>query len=326
MSAIPGIDIAKASFDVALNYEQSSYYQTFANDPQGFMALRVWMAELGVEQAHVALEATGRYGDALASDLFGAGFKVSFINARYLKAFRDSLGTLHKTDKQDAALLARFCAERQPAAWQPPSPVLNRLKQLTRHLQNLQGMLQQERNRLQSGLTDSFVKAHIETHIAFLEAEMAAFRKQIQLLISRDDLLQQNYQLIISIPGIADKTAPILLAEIGDIQRFASAKALASYAGLTPIHYQSGSSVQRPGRLSKRGNSHLRTALYMPAMGAPRWNRRCAALKRRLKDKGKKGKSIIAANMHLLLRLVYGVLKHQTPYDPRHLQNLHSAA
>ena len=109
MSAILGIDIAKASFDCVLLYETKSYYQQFTNTEKGFDNLQTWLDNQGVEQVHVAMEATGRYGDALALNLHSAGFKVSIINARYLKAYRQSLGNQHKTDKQDAALIARFC-------------------------------------------------------------------------------------------------------------------------------------------------------------------------------------------------------------------------
>lgn len=320
MSAILGIDIAKASFDCVLLYQDKSSYRQFSNTPQGFDQLHSWLSDYSVEQVHVGMEATGHYGDALALNLYSAGFTVSIINARYLKAYRQSLGNQHKTDKQDAALIARFCAERKPEAWQPSSPLIDRLKQQTRYLQNLITMRQQERNRLQSGITDSWVKQQLQAHIEYLNAEIDAFKKRIHQLIMSDISLKNAYQLLLSIPAIGKGSAPILLAEIETIERFDSADALASYAGLTPRLFQSGTSVNRRARLSKHGNVHLRTALYMPALGAPRWNARCASLQARLKKKGKNGKSIIAANMHLLLRIVFGVLKHQQPYDPTYLQ------
>jgi transposase len=326
MSAILGIDVSKATFDCVLLQNEQSAYQQFENHPQGFELLRLWLASHNVEQVHATIEATGRYADALALDLHCAGFTVSLINPRYIKAFGQSLGKYHKTDKQDAYLIALFCQRHCPEPWTPTSPLLERLKQETRYLQSLKTMRQQERNRLQSGLTDPFLKQQLDAHIAFLDAQIDDLQKQIKQTIFADDKLKLDYSLLLSIPAIGDTSAPIILAEMGDINHFDSANALAAYAGLTPRHFQSGSSVHRPTHISKQGNSHLRTALYMPALGAPRWNTRCQDLEQRLQTQAKSGKVIIIANMHLLLRIVYGVLKHQQPYDPHYLQSQAFAA
>lgn len=319
MSAILGIDISKVTFDCVLLFDGQSAYRQFSNTRQGFDQLHDWLATKELDTLHAALEATGRYGDPLALDLYWAGFTVSLINPSYIKAFSQSLGKHHKTDKQDAYLIAQYCQMHHPESWTPNSPLLERLTQETRHLPKLKTMRQQERNRLGSGLTDSFVQQAIQAHIAFLDEQIAALQKQIRQTILADEQLKQDYELLQTIPGIGHKTAPIILAEIGDINDFDSVEALAAYAGLTPRQYQSGSSVHRPAHISKQGNAHLRTALYMPAVGAPRWNQRCHDLERRLHQRGKPGKVIITANMHLLLRLVYGVLKNQQAYDPHYL-------
>jgi len=157
-----------------------SAYQQFENNPDGFDQLRAWLAEQNVDTAHVLIEATGRYADALALDLHCTGFTVSLINPRYIKAHRESLGKSHKTDKQDVFLIAQYCQIHRPEPWTPTSPLLERLKQQTRHLQNLKTMRQQERNRLKSGLTDAFVKQQIETHIALLDEQIDDLQKQIK--------------------------------------------------------------------------------------------------------------------------------------------------
>lgn len=326
MSAILGIDISKDTFDAVLLLNEQSAYQQFENNPDGFDQLRAYLAEQEINQLHVAIEATGRYGDALALDLHCAGFTVSLINPRFIKAFGQSLGKYHKTDKQDAFLIAQYCQMHRPEPWTPTSPLLERLKQQTRHLQNLKTSRQQTANRLNSGLTDPFIKQQLEAQITFLDEQISDLQKQIKRTIFADEQLKQDYKLLMSIPAIGYKTAPIILAEIKDIDNFESANALAAYAGLTPRQFQSGSSIHRPARISKQGNAHLRTALYMPAVGAPRWNTRCADLEQRLQEQGKSGKVIIIANMHLLLRIAYGVLKHQRPYDPNYLKNQAIAA
>ena len=321
MSAILGIDISKATFDCVLLVDEQSAYQEFENNSTGFEQLRLWLLEQGITTARAAIEATGRYGDALALDLHCAGFTVSLINPRYIKAFGQSLGKYHKTDKQDAQLIALYCQMHRPEPWTPNSPLLEQLKQETRHLQNLKTSRQQAANRLGSGLSDPFVKQQLVAQIAFLDEQIAALQKQIKQTLLADETLQHDYKLLLSIPAIGENTAPIILAEIGNLGDFETANALAAYAGLTPRLFQSGSSVHRPSHISKQGNSHLRTALYMPALGAPRWNLRCRHLEQRLQERGKSGKLIVVANMHLLLRIAYGVLKHQQPYDPLYLHS-----
>ena len=100
------------------------------------------------------------------------------------------------------------------------------------------------------------------------------------------------------------------------MEQYESAKAAAADAGLTPSEYASGTSVRRKARLSKLGKAGIRAALYWPAITAMR---RCAACKvygERLAARGKPKKVVIGAMMRKLVHIIYGVLKHRTPYDP----------
>ena len=122
--------------------------------------------------------------------------------------------------------------------------------------------------------------------------------------------------MLTSLPGIGQKTAEWLLGELPDVALFAQAEALAAYAGLAPRQHQSGTSVKRPTRISRRGSGRLRKALYFPAVTALRYNPLIAALGERLRAKGLCGKQCVAAAMRKLLMLAYGVLKHRQPFDP----------
>jgi transposase len=99
-------------------------------------------------KAHVCLEATGLYGDAVAEFLHERGYTVSVVNPARIKAYGDSQLKRNKTDRSDAALIADFCRTQQPDAWQPPAPEVKELRALLRHLDDLQAMQQQEANRL----------------------------------------------------------------------------------------------------------------------------------------------------------------------------------
>ena len=119
-----------------------------------------------------------------------------------------------------------------------------------------------------------------------------------------------------SIPGIAETTAALLLAEITDLTQYRSARQVAAYAGLVPRERQSGSSVRGRTRLSKIGNARLRKALYFPAITALRCSPFFQHWAEGLLKRGKSKMSVICAVMRKLIHLAYGVLKTGQPFDP----------
>ena len=134
--------------------------------------------------------------------------------------------------------------------------------------------------------------------------------------------LKEQRELLESIPGFGPVTSANFIAEVGDINRFSSASQLAAYVGLTPRKEQSGTSVNKPGRLSKRGNTRLRTAFYMPALAAVRSNPFVIDLATRMEKRGISRMCIIGASMRKLVHLAFGVLKHRQPFDPKYLNNV----
>ena len=162
--------------------------------------------------------------------------------------------------------------------------------------------------------------------IAHLDERITALRQSLLNLIKQDDDLNQQRQLLTSIPGVGDLTAAVFLAEIGDIHNFPSRRALASYVGITPRLHDSGTSVHRHSHISKQGNKHLRTALYFPAISAKKWNPICHEFAQRLEKTGLAKKAIIIAVMKKLLHQMYGILKSQRPFDPHFRQKLQIAA
>lgn len=316
-----GIDISKATFDVAL-YQDGQYRQGhFSNDLVGFKKLAKWLKKRGQADCHICIEATGRYGDALALFLHEAGYAVSVVNPARIKAYADSQLQRNKTDPQDAKTIAHFCATQTPSLWSPPPPEVKELQQLVRRLDSLKQMRSQENNRCQAGIDSEAVLATIADHLAYLNGQIKALETDIKALIDAHPHLQQKRDLLISIPGISHITAAKFLAEVPDVSQFKSAAQLAAYAGVTPRRKSSGTSVWSKGHFSKMGNIHLRTAFYMPAVVAMRWNPLAQALAQRLRDRGKVPKVIIGAVMRKLIHLAYGVLKTGKPFDPNYLQN-----
>lgn len=311
-----GIDVAKAKLDCALRTPEGKIrHKVVTNTPAGFEDLRTWLAKQGADSVHACLEATGTYGEAVAEFLAGfATITVSVINPAQIKAFGASQMVRTKTDKVDATLIAQFCFERQPAAWQAPSPAEQALRALALRLDALQTMRTQESNRLE--VASPAVREGIAQHLAWLDKEIERLIKEIRHHIDRDPTLRDRQRLLDSIPGLGERTIAILLAFYADPTRFGNARCAAAFAGLDPRQHQSGSSVKAKPRLSKVGHAFLRKALYMPAMVAlykTDWGKR---FRERLAASGKPPMLIIGAMMRKLVHVAYGVLKSGKAFDP----------
>jgi transposase len=320
IQSILGIDVSKDVLDVVLLKESSRGYQVFSNSPVGFSRLVGWLVSQGAGQVHACLEATGQYGEGVAEHLYQLGHAVSVVNPARIKRYGDSKLHRNKTDKADAALIAEFCLKENPLLWEPLAPYVQKLRQLVRRLDDLQTNYQQERNRLQSGTSDSWVIEDLKDHIQDLQRRMKTMQAAMQELIVATPELKRQYDLLISIPGIGMLTAARLLAEIGDITWFENAPQLAAYAGLNPKGNRSGSSVFKKTRISKEGRAFLRYILYMPAIVARKHNPIIQTFCARLEQQKFPQMAIIAAAMRKLLHLVFGVLKNQKPFDPNYLQ------
>jgi transposase len=217
--------------------------------------------------------------------------------------------------KLDSAVIASFCARHHPTAWEPASDEQRRLRALVRHRDDLLQTQLQQQNRLRD-TTDEVVRASLQSLLKASTTELAAVEGRIKEHLSTQERLHTSLTLLTRIVGIGAVTAANLLAEFADLEQYASAKAAAADAGLTPSHYESGTSVRRRPRMSKMGKAGIRAALYWPASTAMT---RCPAMKAfadGLAARGKAKKVIIGAVMRKLVHICYGVLKHQTPYDP----------
>jgi transposase len=160
-----------------------------------------------------------------------------------------------KNDQADATTIARFCAALKPQAWTPPSPEMAQLQSYSRRLRALEQMATQEKNRLKTTVNESLIE-DIEAHLVFLETQIDNVKKRQKELLNEYSSLKSQADLLTSIVGIGEPTAMTILAEIGDINQFSSARQLAAFAGLTPQEHQSGTSVKGKTRLCKIGNPH----------------------------------------------------------------------
>lgn len=307
-----GIDVAKRKLDVALLTAGKTYVKQFENSASGFQALQAWLVSFSLLSVHACLEATGTYGDAVALFLHEQGYLVSLINPLRIKGYAAAKLQRNKTDKADARLIAEFCATQNPPPWTPPAPEIRQLQALTRRIETLTEMLQMEKNRRES--------APLETHdsldriITALTEEIAKLQQEINQHLDQHPQLKAQHDLLLTIPGIGEKTAQLLLSEV-DFARYEDARQVAAAAGVTPRKQESGTSLKRTN-LSKLGNGRIRKALYFPAIVATQHNQIIRGFARRLKKNGKTPMQIVCAAMRKLLHQAFGVLKNNCPFNP----------
>jgi transposase len=314
-----GIDVAKAKLDVALQLANGKVLSKVVdNSHDGFVALTTWMAKhhpaTADEKPHVCMEATGIYWEAVAEYLVDQGYTVSVLNPAQIKAFGASQLVRTKTDKVDARLIAAYCATHRPLAWATPTATVRELRALIARRDALVAMVTQEKNRLQ--VARDSVRADIEGHLTYLAKAMAEIEVAIRRKIDDDPDLKRQYQLLDSVPGLGEKTIPLLLSHYGGSDRFDGAKQAVAFAGLDPRQHESGSSVRGKTRLSKVGHTSIRRALYMPAMVVMTKTKWGKVFAKRLADNHKPPMVIIGALMRKIVMIAFSILKSNKPFNP----------
>lgn len=319
--AIPayvGIDVGKAWLDVAvIPADNRNRARRFANEAAGHAALLDWLAQVA-PGGRVCLEATGTFGDAPARALHGAGWHVSLINPAQIKAFGKSELLRTKTDKVDAALIARFARAHQPPAWTPPAPEILVLRALVRRCGDLKAMRVAELNRLKSGAFAAAARTSVERLIAQLEAELKTIAQEVRDHLARHPALAGKAALLRTIPGLGERAVAVLLGELPDLAGFRHNKQLAAFVGIAPGEQSSGQRQAASGPISRVGNATVRAVLVQCALSARRHNPPIRAFADRLAAAGKPAKLVLIAVARKLLVQAHAVLRHGTPFDPQH--------
>jgi transposase len=314
-----GIDVSAQELAVEIESEDQPIQRLdFANDASGHKALIKRLTKKG-RTARVCLEATGNYSLDLALALHRAGIAVMVVNPKQAKRFAEAMGQRSKTDRIDAGLLREFARRMPFEPWQPPSTQRLQLRMLTRRIHCLTRTLAQEKNRLHAASAvaelSAAVRKDIELNINHLQRRLAALRRQAQALVDSSPELQRMLRRIRAIPGFGTVSALQILGELGALPPDMTARQWVAHAGLDPRKYESGTSVRRPTRMSRIGNRLFRAPLYMPALVAIRRQPQVAAFYQRLLARQKKPLQGIVAVMRKLLHAIFGMLRHDDPFD-----------
>ena len=294
-----GIDISKASLD-CYAYPSGAEHQ-FANTAKGHKALITWLQQWTIER--IAFEATATYHRLLEAAL--AGWPCVKLNPERARRFAQAIGTLAKTDRIDAMLLARMAATLQP----PLRPGRSAQQAQMAELINARDGLVRDRTAIKNrekNLTIALLKRQCRLRLEQIDRHIEALDAEIAAVIAADAELARRHQILISIAGVGSLTANQLIAtmpELGSIEN----KQAAALAGLAPVTRQSG---QWKGKSFIRGGrANVRQALYMPALVAARFNPDLKAKYQQLLAAGKPAKIAITTVMRKLIVTANALLK-----------------
>jgi len=317
IDGVLGIDVSKNTIDVSMSGGNKVRARSFANSADGWRNLLAWLISQKIQRVHACLESTGRYSIGIASALYEAGHVVSIVNPAQIRDFaRTKLGR-NKTDGVDASHIREYCELFKPQPWAPASEAHRRLGELQTIRAGIIAGLTEWKNRKNSGMIDAVAQSLADVTISHFTSQLGAVDEAITRTIDNDPVLRRKRDLLLSISGVGETLAGVVLAELPGPDVLRSGAEVVAYAGLNPRLHQSGTSIDRMTRISKIGNAVLRAALYMPAMSAMQHNPAIVALVARLKSRGRlKPKQIVVAAMRKLLVLCFGVLKTGKPFDP----------
>lgn len=312
-----GIDVCKARLDVATLIAPGGTpmpLPSHDNDPAGVAALVSRLSALAPAPVLIVLEATGGWHVPLAAALALAGLPVAIVNPRQARDFARATGQLAKTDKIDAASLARFAAAVQPEP--RPVPALTdagaaELRALVERRSQIVGMLTQEKNRRgEPGLPWSVLQ-QIAEHIAFLEKRLQDTDRELRERIQSSPLWREKVELLRSVPGVGPAVSAMLLAALPELGTLCRRK-LAALVGVAPFACESG--TLRGKRRVWGGRSGVRAALYMATLVAVRRNPVLRAHYEQLVARGKAKKVALVACMRKMLSVLNALLKTGQPW------------
>lgn len=295
-----GIDISKDSLDI--HRLSNGKHVRFDNDGSGLGALHRWIGKMPVR---VVYEATGRYHRDLEAALELAGHALVKVNPSRARRFAQAISQGAKTDRVDAAMLARMGAVLHLKAKPVRCCSMHEIREL--HVARI-GLVKDRtacRNRLH-GARNKVVLSQLRARLRQVESQVKQIDSELQRLVSAEPGLAHRFAILTSIPGIGRVAAIAMIVEMPELGSM-DGKEAASLAGLAPITRESG--VWKGKSRIGGGRHELRRALYMPALVAIRHNRQLGQVYQNLCNVGKPPKLAITAVMRKLVILANALIR-----------------
>lgn len=338
IKTVVGLDISKDTFTARIGTLDNQLKQnifkacSFNNDIKGFMKLLSWTRKtcqnlkISIDNdAHnklqFVMEATGIYYENLAYFLSEENKFVSVILPNKIKNFGRTLETKSKTDDIDAAIITQFGLEKTLQRWELPSPNFKKLKDLSREHQNIKRLSTIVKNQIHakkhSHSPDIETMKRMKEQLKLHNKQLKQIMIQIKQLIESDDELNSRIKRIQTIKGVGLITIISVIAETNGFALIRNIKQITSYSGMDIVQKQSGK-FEGKTRISKKGNKHIRSALYMPALSACRYNENMKRFYIKLIIRKKVKKIAVIAVARKLLILIYTLWKNNSEYIPNY--------
>jgi transposase len=324
-----GVDVSKNKLDIGVllkNNHQILYQDVYENTAKGIRELLTDLkrkTEAAFAECLFCMEHTGVYTMPLC--YFLSNQKIDYVLEPGLQIHR-SLGIKRgKSDKADAKDIARYASMHEPELklYEMPEKLLIKLKVLLTHRERLlhsKKMFSDTSTELDEFVTDKTITREVikdsRSLIRMLDLKIEKVNHQIQALIQSDIKLKNMYQLVSSIPGVGPQITCYLLVYTRCFSAFENARQFASYAGVAPFEYTSGSSIQGRTKVSQLANKKLKVLLNMGALTAKKLDPELSLYYQRKIKEGKNGMLVMNAIRNKLVARIFATVKRGTPYVP----------
>jgi len=307
MEITVGIDVSKARLDVHVHPEGESF--AVSNDEAGVSEL---VGRLGRLEGliSIGLEASGRYERLAVAQLAVAGLPVVVLNPAQVRHYARAIGQRAKTDPIDARVIALFVDAVRPEPRPLPEARSDELATLMTRRRQLVQMLVAERLRRQQA-PKGIVRVSMARIVASLEDALREIDAEIDRTVRGTPVWRDKEDLLSSVPGIGKTIARTLLAEMPELGTLSPRQA-AALAGLAPYTRQSGK--WRGRSTISGGRGQVRTALFMGALVAARYNPTLKAFRDRLIAAGKPKLVAIIAIARKLLVILNAIIRDKKPW------------
>jgi transposase len=329
-----GIDVSKTELQCCISVIDQLQKVTvkasakFTNTKTGFTRLHQWISTRHKNKEVplvVVMEATGIYYEQIAMYLSDQHYALSVVLPNKAKKYLQSTGLKSKNDKIDAQGLSRMGAEQCLALWQPMDSYFYQLRELTRQHQSLQEMKTSVNNQLHASelgmYQNNLVINQLEALLITFDEQLHALAAAIDQHIADKEEVKHRVDNICKIKGVGTLTVAVLLAETNGFLLFENSRQLVSYAGYDVVENQSGNHRGKT-KISKKGNSHIRRAMHMPAFCVVSCEQPpfVGLFNRTLQRHGQKMKSYVAVQKKLLV-IIYALWKTNSAYKLNYQHN-----
>jgi transposase len=299
--------------------------KTFANTQKGFEALLSWVKKNtdAAIRVRFVMEATGVYHEGIAYFLDDNKEEVTVVLPNKISNYMRTLEVKTITDKTASEAIAQFGLERKLELWKRPKSICKKLRQLTRERDQLVMERTMVKNQLHAEQAEAEPNkssiTRIKARIKMLDKQEQEIKKELSALIETDVEMKKIVAVLCSLSGIGLLTAAAVLGETNCFELIRNRRQLASYAGFDVKEKQSGTSVKKKPKISKKGNKYLRKAMHLPALAAIRHDERFKGIFARIVSKhGIKMKAAVAVQRKLL-EMMFTLYKTNKKYDKQYL-------